>query len=204
MALYERRDKETVVSNSDLTPARLRALADEWLMLDLQGSMTEAEMVRYDKLPLLMATALKGAADWRAGLESDISGEVECTPEELCEAVDAGADQADIDRLNRAVWTLFDRASALRLGGRAVGGVVMTAADLTCALAARVIELEAEVERLRGAAWCLRELAAMVRGECPSLLDGDRGGNGEFGVQLYAALAALREMGGPTPPEARP
>ena len=97
-------------------------------------------MARYEKLPLLMATALKGIADWRAGLESEIVDDVECTREQLCMAVDAGADQADIDRLNRAVWKLFDRASALRLVFRRI--------DL---LAARVIELEAENAKLIGA-----------------------------------------------------
>ena len=125
------------MTTPDLTPARLRALADEWKMLDLQFSMTEAEMARYEKLPLLMATALKGIADWRAGLESEIVDDVECTREQLCMAVDAGADQADIARLHRAVWKLFDRASALRLVFRRI--------DL---LAARVIELEAALRAI--------------------------------------------------------
>jgi len=136
---------------TDLTPSRLRALADEWRQLDLQASMTEAEMARYEKLPLLMATALEGVADWRAGLESEIAGDVECTREQLCMAVDAGADQADIDRLNRAVWSLFDRASALRLAFRRIDS-----------FAARVIELEAEVERLRKREKFLRGISPSV------------------------------------------
>lgn len=135
----------------DLTPARLRALADEWIMLDLQASMTEAEMARYDRLPLLLAQALKGLADWHAGLESEIAGDVECTREQLCAAVDAGADQADIVRLNRAVWTLFERASALRLVFRRIDP-----------LAARVIELEAEVTRL-AAEWDAAEAEVGAR-----------------------------------------
>ena len=56
------------MTTPDLTPSRLRALADEWRMLDLQAAMTEAEIARYEKLPLLMATALENVADWRAGL----------------------------------------------------------------------------------------------------------------------------------------
>ena len=141
--------------STDLTPARLRALAEEWLMLDLQGSMTKAEMARYDRLPLLMAQALKGLADWHAGLESEIAGDVECTRHELCMAVDAGADQADIDRLNRAVWTLFERASALRLVFRRIDP-----------LAARVIELEAQNARLTGALQAIAAHGSHPGGYC--------------------------------------
>lgn len=69
----------------------------------------------------------------------EIAADIGCTREELCAAVDAGADQADADRLNRAVWTLFERAMSTRLMHRRIDP-----------LAARVIELEGEVERLRG------------------------------------------------------
>jgi hypothetical protein len=100
---------------TDLTTDELRALADEWRMLDLQASMTEAEHARYEKLPLLMASALECVADWRYALETEVSGDIEATRDQLLFAVDNGANQADIDRLNRAVWKLFDRAYALRL-----------------------------------------------------------------------------------------
>jgi hypothetical protein len=96
-------------------PAALRALASEWLDLDLQASMTEAEMARYDKLPLLMAQALHAIANWRESLEIEVAGDIEATREQVLAAIDAGADQADILRLNRVVWRLFDRATALRL-----------------------------------------------------------------------------------------
>lgn len=68
----------------------------------------------------------------------EIAADIGCTREELCAAVDAGADQADADRLNRAVWTLFERAMSTRLMHRRIDP-----------LAARMIELEGEVERLR-------------------------------------------------------
>lgn len=60
-----------MTSHSDLPPARLRALADEWRMLDLQASMTETEMARYEKLPLLMATALENVAQRVIELEAE-------------------------------------------------------------------------------------------------------------------------------------
>ena len=156
--------------SSDLTPARLRALANEYLMLDLQASMTEAEMARYDRLPLLMAQALKGFADWRADLESEIAGDVECTREQLCMAVDAGADQADINRLNRAVWTLFERASALRLVFRRINPIV-----------ARVIELDDVIAE--------RD-AALARAEKAEAL------NKEAGKEAAFLLARLQEFEG--------
>lgn len=40
--------------------------------------------------------------------------DIDATKDQLLSAVQAGADQADIRRLERAVWQLFDRASALR------------------------------------------------------------------------------------------
>jgi hypothetical protein len=103
---------------TDLSTEELRALAKEWRKLDLQSLMTAAEQARYDKLPELMASALERAADWRAALDCEVSGDIEATRAQLLFAVDNGADQADIDRLNRAVWKLFDRAYALRLAFR--------------------------------------------------------------------------------------
>jgi len=52
--------------------------------------------------------------------------------------------------------------------------------------AARVTELEADVNRIRG---LLFELHAIVKGECPSLLDGDSGGNAVLDLDICAALA---------------
>lgn len=40
--------------------------------------------------------------------------DIEATKAELLSAVEAGANQADIRRLERAVWQLFDRSSAAR------------------------------------------------------------------------------------------
>ena len=59
------------MTHSDITPDRLRELASEWYDLDAQASLTlrmlagltEAEIVRYDKLPLRMAMALQAVAD---------------------------------------------------------------------------------------------------------------------------------------------
>lgn len=45
--------------------------------------------------------------------------------------------------------------------------------------------LRAERDALRAA---LTELAAMVRGECPSLLDEDSGGNAQLAMEIDAAL----------------
>lgn len=45
--------------------------------------------------------------------------------------------------------------------------------------------LVADRDRLRGA---LTELAALVRGECPALLDEDRGGNSRLDMSIDAAL----------------
>jgi hypothetical protein len=103
---------------TDLSTEELRALAKEWRTLDLQVSMTEAEQARYDKLPELMASALERAADWRAALDCEVFGDIEATRDQLLFAVDNGADPPDTGRLNRAVWTLFDRAYALRLAFR--------------------------------------------------------------------------------------
>jgi hypothetical protein len=125
---------------TDLSTEELLALADEWRMLDLQASMTEAEHARYEKLPLLMATALECVANWRSALETEVFGDIEATRDQLLFAVDNGANQADINRLNRAVWKLFDRASALRLTFRRIDH-----------LAAEVLALREERERLRGA-----------------------------------------------------
>lgn len=43
----------------------------------------------------------------------------------------------------------------------------------------------------------LRELVTLVRGECPSLLDGDRGGDGNLSAEIDRILAQSRgEVGG--------
>lgn len=49
----------------------------------------------------------------------------------------------------------------------------------------RCFEAAAEIEKLRLA---LRELHAMVQGECPSLLNEDSGGNARLDIQINALL----------------
>ena len=44
-------------------------------------------------------------------------------------------------------------------------------------------------ERARALEQALRELTAMVRGECPSLLNEDSGGNGDLSCQIEKLLA---------------
>lgn len=75
-----------------------------------------------------LAAALRAAADWREALEAEVAGDVEATRDQLLSAVDAGANQADIQRLNRAVWKLFDRAHALRLTFRRIDALTVTLA----------------------------------------------------------------------------
>ena len=48
-------------------------------------------------------------------------------------------------------------------------------------------DLKAENERLRKA---LQELVALVRGECPRLLDEDRDGDARLSIEIDAALEA--------------
>ena len=49
----------------------------------------------------------------------------------------------------------------------------------------RCFEAAVEIEKLRLA---LRELHAMVRGECPSLLNEDSGGNARLDLQISSLL----------------
>lgn len=62
---------------------------------------------------------------------------------------------------------------------------------------ARATAAEAERDRLRSAATLLEKLTAMVRGECPSLLNEDSGGDGELSLQIdeFFARAALALIG---------
>lgn len=53
-------------------------------------------------------------------------------------------------------------------------------------------ELREQVERLGEA---LTELVAMVRGECPSLLDEDSGGSANLAIKIDAALAQAQKEG---------
>jgi hypothetical protein len=49
----------------------------------------------------------------------------------------------------------------------------------------RIVELLREIDRLQEA---LKELHAMVMGECPSLLDEDSGGNARLDADIHALL----------------
>lgn len=53
-------------------------------------------------------------------------------------------------------------------------------------------ELRAEVARLTE---CLKNLHALVLGECPSLLDEDRGGDAKLDEDISAALAGEDHRG---------
>jgi hypothetical protein len=61
-----------------------------------------------------------------------------------------------------------------------------------------VLALLSEVRALRGANEqlfsLLKELHAMVLGECPSLLDEDSGGSARLGMEIEAQLSALRSL----------
>lgn len=53
-----------------------------------------------------------------------------------------------------------------------------------------IIRLRAEVESLH---CLLSELVALVRGECPALLDAGRGGDGNLDIAIDAALKGEKE-----------
>jgi hypothetical protein len=54
-------------------------------------------------------------------------------------------------------------------------------------------------ERARALEQALRELTAMVRGECPSLLNEDSGGNGDLSYQIEKLLAVDPPPSGASP-----
>lgn len=117
------------MSQDDYTPARLRELADK---MHARASYNQT-LVWSDHNPVShlnnasdmheTAAALRAAADTlaaREALEAEVSGDIEATRDQLSSAIYAGANQADIERLDRAVWKLFDRAHALRLTFRRI------------------------------------------------------------------------------------
>jgi hypothetical protein len=63
-------------------------------------------------------------------------------------------------------------------------------------LATEVDARLAQQEKLRH---CLTELAATVRGECPSLLNEDSGGDGQLALDIDDVLEAVRRVNEPTP-----
>ena len=56
---------------------------------------------------------------------------------------------------------------------------------------ANLVKLHEDIARLRKA---LQELVALVRGECPRLLDEDRDGDARLSIEIDAALSHTQEQ----------
>lgn len=116
------------MSQNDYTPARLRELADDAFdteFRDLQAALrAAAEAIEVERetngATALLLQQARTALAAREALEAEVSGDIEATRDQLSSAIYAGANQADIERLDRAVWKLFDRAHALRLTFRRI------------------------------------------------------------------------------------
>jgi hypothetical protein len=92
-------------------------------------------------------------------------------------------------------WSIYDKADSCHvkiMGRYPDSGGAHVADVLTPGNAAFIVEavndreaLQREIDRLQEA---LKELHAMVMGECPSLLDEDSGGNARLDADIHALL----------------
>lgn len=77
-------------------------------------------------------------------------------------------------------------------------GALHTCSDLCITAPCLIVRGKREIERLRAerdeAVELLRELVALVHGECPSLLDEDRGGDVRLALHIDAFLAKHKEQ----------
>lgn len=70
-------------------------------------------------------------------------------------------------------------------------GILSDVQDAMSALRTRINAIEALVDRM---AYPLSELQAIVRGECPSLLNEDSGGDGDLDYEIDLCLTAHHNM----------